>query len=524
MNTETPAFQGSKVAPKTVRPEASHRTYDRTDDMINSVFHEARTAQRAIRGLSIDQRLAIVKDFQKIILLEKENLVIKLQEETGKSRTDALASEIFGISDAIAWLTNHGRAALSDEKVPTPLTLLGKVSKIYYEPRGTVLVITPWNYPLYQAVIPSLFSFVAGNATIIKPSEYTPMQGLIEKLLSKSQFPTNAIQVLYGDGEVGAKAIAAKPDYISFTGSVATGKRVMELASRNLIPVELELGSKDPMIVFDDIDLGRTVAGAVWGSFTNAGQSCTSVERIYVQDTIYEKFIAAFLQKTRELVTNDTNPLNVDMGKMTVLAQAEKVHNLVKDAAAKGANVLIGGKWDGQSFDYPATVITNVTPEMLITQEEIFGPVVVVDTFHTEDEAVAKANDSEFGLSASVWTKDLARADRVTRKLETGCVSINNVMLTEGNTALPFGGTKNSGIGRIKGTKGLQALCNVKSVIVDKQSKKIEANWYPYTTKKYHLFGSLLNFFLGGAKGLMSFALAGLALESHAQKPRQPKA
>lgn len=488
-----------------------------SDTTIRSAFHEARLASRKLRETTVKSRLKKLALLKKVIAKSQKDIVDRITKETGKSMGDAIGSEIIGTIETLNFLIKQAPSALKDEKITTPLLLMGKPSAIYYEPRGVVLMITPWNYPFYQAIVPALFSYVAGNATIIKPSEYTPLTGLIENLLSLAEFKREDIQILYGDGETAAKAIQEKPNYISFTGSLETGKKVLRAANEFLIPTEIELGGKDPMIVFKDIDFDRTIAGAVWGSFTTAGQSCTSIERILVESTIYPEFLDRFLEYINTLQYNQEDQLNLDMGEITNWDQIQKIHRLVKDAESKGANIVLGGDWDGLGLTYPPTVITDVTSEMDICHEEIFGPVVVLETFHQEKEAIRKANDSQFGLSASIWTKNKAQANRVARQLETGNISINNVMLTEGNSALPFGGTKLSGIGKIKGVQGLRNLCNAKSVMIDKQSKKIEANWYPYSPIKFQLFQNLVT---GLTRGLLHFAAAGLKLEQIAQKKR----
>ena len=295
----------------------------------------------------------------------------------------------------------------------------------------------------------------------------------------------------------------------------------MGLAAERLIPLELELGGKDPALVFEDVNLERTVAGTLWGSFTTAGQSCTSVEKILVQKSIYDAFVEKFVTETKNLTLSNENPLDHDMGGMTVSFQSAKVHEQVEDARKKGATIHCGGIPSADGMSYPPTVITNATKDMDIYTEESFGPIVVIEAFESEAEALELANNTVYGLSASVWSKDIKRAERVSRGIKTGNVSINNVMLTEGNAALPFGGTKESGIGRIKGVTGLRSLCNSKSIIIDQQSKKIEANWFPYTPKKYNLFASFLGVFQGGLKSLINLARYGLPLEGHAQKKRK---
>jgi aldehyde dehydrogenase (NAD+) len=410
--------------------------------------------------------------------------------------------------------------------VKTPISMLGKKSQIVFDPFGIVLVISPWNYPFYQALAPLTCSFVAGNATIYKPSELTPLKGLIESLLIESGFNSHWCQVIYGDGLVGAALIELKPNKIFFTGSVSTGKKIMAKASEMLIPVELELGGKDPMIVFSSANLTRSVKGAIWGALTNSGQSCTSVERLYVQESIYEPFkkiLIEEVQKIKMLKNDSTHDQDGDwdMGRMISSQQVQIVSEFGKDALKEGATMLTGHDWDFKSPYIPPIVLEGTTHSMRVNREEIFGPVLPLMKFRDEKQAIDLANDSEFGLSASIWSDDQHQAMRVARGIETGNISINNVMLSEGNHHLPFGGVKNSGIGRFKGVMGLRGFCNIKSVLVDSNSTKIEANWYPYTKNKYALFSSLIqSLFSSGPKRYGGLVRFGLPLESEAKKDR----
>lgn len=487
-----------------------------------AVFSRVRQARPALAALGVRERLVYVRRLNELVRDEREAIVTRIQQETGKSRTDALISEIFPLLEHFEFLIKYAEKALADETVPTPLAMMGKKSRVYYEPLGTILVISPWNYPFYQALTPITAALVTGNTVVYKPSELTPLEGLVESFLERAGIPDDWVQIVYGAGDVGSRLIDQRPDKIFFTGSVATGKKIMAQASQQLIPVELELGGKDPMLVFDDVNIERAVQGALWGALTNVGQSCTSVERLYVQRGIYKDFRDRLVASARQITLGVDNDGSADMGRMTSPRQVTIVSDLVNDARANGATLLCGGEWDGKSEFIPPIIIEGSTHAMRINQEELFGPVVTIFPFDTEEEAVRLANDSAFGLSASVWTADMARADRVTRALVTGNVSVNNVMLSEGNHALPFGGVKDSGIGRYKGIHGLRGFCNQKSVLIDSNSKKIEANWYPYTKKKYTLFGALTQaLFSHGPMALVKFAVSGMTLEGYSQKAKR---
>jgi len=274
------------------------------------------------------------------------------------------------------------------------------------------------------------------------------------------------------------------------------------------------------MVVFEDVNIERAVAGAIWGGFTTTGQSCTSVERLFVQESIYEKFKETLVKETLKLVQATDDDGNADIGPMTTRGQVETIAAQVADAKEKGAIFLTGGDWDGLSEFVPPMIVEGVTRDMAIDQEENFGPLLPIYPFSSEAEAIKMANDPDYGLSASVWSQDIKRADRVARMIYTGNVSINNVMLTEGNHALPFGGVQKSGFGRYKGEFGFYAFANIKAVLIDQNSKKMEANWFPYTARKYKIFSDLTSalYSPGRISGLIKGAFYGLKLETYVKK------
>lgn len=485
-------------------------------------FLRAKKSQPEIAALPVKKRLELIENLKFVILRRQEEIITHIQMETHKARTDIITQEIFGLFEHLDFLKGKALKALENEKVATPIAMMGKSSQIWFGPLGTVLIISPWNYPFYQAIVPITCSFVTGNATVYKPSELTPLKGLVESLLKEAGFAPEWVNVVYGDGQTGSELVNQRPQKIFFTGSVATGRKIMSQASQFLIPVELELGGKDPMIVFEDVHLKRVVKGAAWGAFTTSGQSCTSVERLYVQESVYESFKNELVAEVKRMSLGVDQDGSSDMGEMISQKQVEIVSDLVQDALKQGATMLTGNEWDFKSRMIPPIVLEGTTHKMRINQEEIFGPVLPLMKFSSEEEAIKLANDSSFGLSASVWSKDKVRALRVAREISTGNVSINNVMVSEGNHALPFGGVKDSGIGRYKGVHGLRSFCNLKSVLVDADSSKIEANWYPYTKMKYSLFTGLIqSLFGGGLKKWVGLVSYGLPLESEAKKERK---
>lgn len=493
-----------------------------SEQQAKDIFQQATRAAERLRKTTIEQRLYAVKKLINHIVVRREDIADMITRETRKCRSDALVSEILGVLDNCEWLLHNAKKILADKKVPTPITLLGKKSRIWHEPLGTVLVIAPWNYPFHIGMTSILAAYVCGNAVVFKPSEVTPLQGLFESLLAVDPLLEQSVFIAYGTGVTAQRLIEQKPAKIFFTGSARTGRRILTQAAEKLIPVDLELGGKDQAIVFDDVNLQRAVKGVLWGALTNAGQSCSSVERIYVQDGIYDRFVQALQTEINKLVINAGDTGNADMGGMTVDFQLDIVRKQVEDARAKGAQVLTGGDvlCDDELFYLP-TLLTNVDDSMLVMQQETFGPLLPVLRFSNEEEVIRITNDSEFGLSASVWTADKNRAERVARQLDCGAVSINNVMLTEANPWLPFGGTKNSGYGRQKGAEGLLGYTRSKSILIDANSGKIEPNWYPYTQRKYQLFSQLIDaLFRSSPWRLLKAAIVGMKLEAAAKRER----
>lgn len=497
-----------------------------SEQQVKAVFAKARQMETAIRALTVEQRVAEIQKLKNYIIDNREELLTRIIKETGKSRLDGFTSEMFEIIDVMDVFAKLAPKFLKNRSVPTPIVLVGKKSEIWYEPLGTILIIPPWNYPLYQVLVPAVMAFLCGNAVVAKPSEATPMQGVIEEMIAKSGFMKDAIQVVYGTGITGQRCIDARPDKIHFTGSCRTGKKIMAQAAGHLIPVDLELGGKDAAIVFEDINIERTVNGIMWGGFTTAGQSCTSVERCYVHESIFDKFVEMIVHRTKQLrpshsQRNITDPEDCDVGCVTTEFQLQIIESHLKDAVAKGAKILCGGKREAGTHHFPPTIVVDVDHTMELMMEETFGPVIPIMKFKTEEEVIRLANDSVYGLGGSVWSKDITRARRVASAIKTGNLSINNHMLNEGNPYLPFGGTKNSGFGRYKGEAGLLTFSNAKSVLVDADSGNIDPNWYPFTKTKYGMLSSIIDHLFDlRRRNWIKFALVGLKIDSIGKKER----
>lgn len=489
---------------------------------LKGVFDKAEAIQQKIASLSVKDRIKEVVKISDYLLEHHKSICERVVRETGKTEFEALSNELFGICDAVDYYRDQADKILKPQKVHTSMLLMGKKSRIEFDPMGTVLIIAPWNYPLIQCFVPSMLAFLAGNAVVYKPSEITPLKGLYEEILNGAGFMKDAIQVVYGGKDTGAALIEQKPDKIHFTGSTRAGKQIMAAASKHLIPVDLELGGKDPAIVFEDVDIEKTANGLVWAAFTNAGQSCTSIERCYVHESIFEEMTKTVVAITKKLkvVNQDCEDCQADVGCMTADFQLKIVEAQLKDATEKGAKIHCGGKTVEGTQIIPPTVVTDVTDQMTLISEETFGPILPLIKFSTEEEVIALANDSEYGLSASVWSKDLKRADRVTAALKVGNVSINNHMLTEGNPALPFGGIKNSGFGRYKGDMGLHTFCNIKSIISGPNNKVIEPHWYPFTKPKSDIFPEMMKAFFTRPRKWIKFAMVGLKLDPMGTKEK----
>ncbi|MBO8172858.1 MAG: aldehyde dehydrogenase family protein [Bacillaceae bacterium] len=471
------------------------------------MYEKARQAFPAWAEMPVKKRVEHLRSLRLYMLEHMEELVQVITDSTGKVAVEALTADILTVVDAVQHMEKTAASALAPRRVSTPLLFFGKKSYIEYKPRGVVLVISPWNYPFQLAMIPVVSALAAGNTVILKPSEVTPLVGKwIETLFHESGFPEGVVQVAHGGKELGAGLVERKPDYIFFTGSVRTGKIIQEQAARYLIPTTLELGGKDPMIVFGDAHLERAVKGAVWGGLTNSGQVCMSVERLYVEKPVYDRFVRQLVKEVNRL--QQGRGTDDDLGSMTFPGQIDIVREHIEDALARGARLLTGqepSRWnmDNGMFLEPM-VLVDVTPDMKVMREESFGPILPVMPFEGEDEAVRLANDSPYGLNASVWSRDLEKAKRIASRLVSGNVVINDVMITVANPHLPFGGVKESGIGRYHGDVGLQTFCHQTSVMVDPGKSASEVNWFPYRGK-YPLFLQLIRSYFGEKKAWWRF-------------------
>jgi succinate-semialdehyde dehydrogenase/glutarate-semialdehyde dehydrogenase len=443
--------------------------------------------------LSFDKRAEYMIKIKNKMIEREDEIIDILVKETGKPKLEALLSDINYSLEDLEYYAKNSEKFLKDEKVGLGIAFKGKKSRVVFEPAGVIGIILPWNFPLvlcFHSMIPAL---MAGNTVILKPSEHTPLCILlIGEIIKEAGLPNGVVNILTGDGTTGKYLVESDVNRIVFIGSLKTGKKVMKTASQQLHPIVLELGGKDPAIICNDANLDWTSSGIIWGSMLFTGQVCSSIERVYIMEEIANEFIDNVVEKTKKLKVGNGFDLNTEIGPLIAKFQLDKVKKHVEDAKKKGAKILTGGKQlkeKGELF-YSPTVLTDVNHDMLIMKEETFGPIIPIMKVKNEEEAIRLANDTKYGLCASVWTSDLDKGGKIAQQLQAGYVCINNRIIE--NAALPWGGTKNSGFGKISSRYGLLNFVNTKCVTVDKINKIQEDWWFPYNKNKLLYFNKLL--------------------------------
>lgn len=463
---------------------------------VRAAVDRAREASSSWAGLGYAERGRYLRRLKEIILEDADAIAQLVCREGGKPIVECYSAELFPACDFLEYFSRHAEKLLREKRLRMRMMdFLGRRAVLTYRPLGVVGIISPWNYPFYLAVGQSAMALVVGNTVVLKPSELTPLVGeRIGELFRKADFPAGVIEVVLGDGRTGAALVDSGLSKIVFTGSETTARKILEGAARQLTPVVLELGGKDPMIVCEDADLAVTSSGAVWGAFVNSGQTCASVKRLYVAETVANRFLDMLVGKTRRLKQGIPTDPTVELGSMISGPQLEKVAEQVERALRQGAKLLHGGRrapgLPGHFFQPTIFEISDHTPD--IAREETFGPVLVVKRVKDEEEAIRLANDSPFGLTASVWTTDLERGRTIADRLEAGTVYINECAYTGGVCETPWGGMKRSGFGRTNSFLGLLELVQPVHVNTNLRPHRRSPWWYPYGEKLYQLFRAVL--------------------------------
>jgi acyl-CoA reductase-like NAD-dependent aldehyde dehydrogenase len=438
----------------------------------------AREAFLTWSALGAAERSVGLRALRRTVSRRADRIAEVVCRETGKPRVDAVLAEAMHAAAHADWLARHASAALARRKV-SPWPLYSKAAWVEYQPRGVAAVIAPWNYPFLLPFLATATALAAGCAVVLKPSEVAPASGeLVAELVAAAGLPDGLVQVLHGGPDAGAALVSAGVDVVAVTGSPSTGRQVAALAAERLTPVILELGGKDPMLVLDDADPGRAARAAVWGACFNAGQSCVAVERVYAVDEVYDRFVAE-LDRAFDGVRAGGGGSR-DIGPIIHAPQLDVIEGQVKEAVALGATLRRGGRRSGEGGRFfEPTLLTEVDHGMSVMREETFGPVLPVMRVPDEATAIRLANDSRFGLHASVWTADAERARRVAGRLRAGAVAINDCLVNYAMPGLEFGGVGDSGYGRQGGVEGLRAYCFTRSITWSRMTPRRELQWFP---------------------------------------------
>lgn len=461
-----------------------------------------RKAQEAWAGVPVAERCRRIGILKRKLLEAQGALADVVVRESGKPKAEALFADVFVSVDTAAYFEKHGAELLKTEKVKHHSTA-AKLKKgwLQYEPLGVAGIISSWNYPLAIPMSQIIAALAAGNGVLCKTSDFTPECGAaIETIVREAGFPEDLVAVLQGGGDVGQVLIESRPDKVFFTGSVFTGKHVAEACARLLIPSVLELGGKDAMVVLADANLEVASSAAVWGSYTNCGQVCLSVERLFVEEAVAAEFVAKCVEKTKQLRLGPGAEAGTDVGPLIRPQHVQRMSDLLADAVKRGAKVECGGRARpdlGANFFEP-TVVTGADASMMLFQDETFGPILAVQRVKDEEEAVRRANESEFGLAASVWTKDEARGKRIAGRLRAGTVMVNDVLSGFAIAEAPHGGAGLSGWGRTHGRAGFQEMVRVKYVDVDGMPGTEKPWWFRYGGELEQAAGAFLRFEFGG--------------------------
>jgi len=477
-NPKTPHAANERFTGKTIdfidpRSGKSYGTEkSATPEEVNACVARAKKAQQAWGKTTFEERRLVLCDLLEAILANRHDICTASMRDTGKTLAEAHLGEIMTTLEKIRYLVAFGEDAIKPSHRRVPMAFAHRTARVDYLPLGVIGAIIPWNYPAHSCFSPTVAALFTGNAVVIKVSEFSSysrayLQALCQDVLEKRGHSRDLVQFLPGHGDTGA-ALCKCPDIakILFIGSPQTGKRVMEACVQNLTPVILELGGKDPFVITEDAELSWAASVAIRGSFINCGQNCIASERIFVHKAVYEQFVKTVVETMKATVQGEGA---CDWGCMTMPLQLTKVEDLVKDAIAKGAKLLHGGHRNTQvaanGLFFEPTILTNITDDMRILHEETFGPVMLINVWENEDDLIERINKCEFGLGASVFSKNQARAERIINRIESGMGVVNDFGLPYLLQDAPFGGCKQSGFGRFNGPEGLREFCRAQSVL-----------------------------------------------------------
>ncbi len=468
-------------------------------DEVRASVGKARAAQKAWAALPIEERCEQVLRYKDAIVERSDEIVDLLARECGKPKHEALAHEVLVVADIAAYFCKHAPRSLAPREVPLHL-MMHRKAVLHYVPRGVVGVISPWNFPFQLPLRDIVMALIAGNAAVLKPSEVTPLIALKAKQIwDEAGLPPDLFQVVTGYGATGAALIDAGIQFLVFTGGVSTGKRVAAACGERLIPCVMELGGKAPFIACADIDIERTARGLVYGGFTNCGQVCIAVERVYAHREIHDRLLNRVVELTRELKVGDPSTEWVDVGAIIFPQQMDIAEGHIQDALSKGARLEVGGhRRPGPGHFFEPTVLSNCNHSMSVMTGEIFGPVVPFMAVGSDEEAIALANESHLGLNAYVFSGDRAHGTRVAERIEAGSVLVNDVVINGGMPEAPFGGIKQSGFGRVMSEESLREMCDVRHVNSERMTMPGDPFWFPYTEKSYGIFRKGMRVLFGG--------------------------